>query len=465
MPKDLLPRRTILKGSVLTAGLALANTWPARARAGSGEFALAPFVADVTIPIGHPCMGGGIQAAARVDDPLSACGVVLLGGQRPVVLVAVDWCEIRNEAFDRWREALAEAAQTSPDCVLVSSVHQHDAPVADLAAQRLLEASGAGASVCDLSFHERAVQTTRRALSEALKAPRRVTHLGVGKGEVQDVASNRRYHLPDGSLRFDRTSACRDAVARDAELGTIDPWLKTISFWDGDAPVAAISAYATHPMSYYGQGGISCDFVGLARNRRQSETGVHQIYLSGASGNVTAGRHNDGAPENRAVLAGRMHAAMSKAWETTQRQPLEQLELSHTPLRLEPRDTAGFTVEDLQRRLKEGPRPFDRCLAAMGLAWRARADAGHTLDMPVLDLGGARLVLLPGESYVEYQLKAQSLAPDAFVVSAGYGECATGYVPIERAWQEGDGNLGDWCWVAQGSEAAMNAALAKALSA
>jgi hypothetical protein len=83
----------------------------------------------------------------------------------------------------------------------------------------------------------------------------------------------------------------------------------------------------------------------------------------------------------------------------------------------------------------------------------------------VLDFGIAQLVLLPAEAYVEYQLLAQKLRPDSFVVVLGYGECAPGYIPIERAWKEHDGNLNDWCWVAPGSEAAMTAALTTALKA
>ena len=52
--------------------------------------------------------------------------------------------------------------------------------------------------------------------------------------------------------------------ARAAAEGTIDPWLKTLSFWDGKQPVAAMHAYAVHPMSYYGNGEVSADFVGMA---------------------------------------------------------------------------------------------------------------------------------------------------------------------------------------------------------
>src|SRR5713226_6899335 len=99
------------------------------------KYRLAVFSADVTPPLGHALMGGGIAPAKQVDDPLFANGVVLLGAGKPLVLVAVDWCEIRNDAYERWRSVLAAAAGTEPVRVMVTSIHQHDAPIADLEAQ------------------------------------------------------------------------------------------------------------------------------------------------------------------------------------------------------------------------------------------------------------------------------------------------------------------------------------------
>ena len=83
--------------------------------------------------------------------------------------------------------------------------------------------------------------------------------------------------------------------------------------------------------------------------------------------------------------------------------------------------------------------------------------------MPALDLGVAQLLLLPGESYVEYQLLAQRARPDSFVVTMGYGKAGTGYVPTDKHFEEGDSNLDDWCWVAPGSEARMARAIEAAL--
>jgi hypothetical protein len=453
----------LTRRDALGAGLALLAGCASPSPGGAG-FRIAPFSADVTPPIGHPLLAGLCLPAAEIADPLFAKGFVLLGGSAPIVQCAVDWCEIRNESHDRWRAALAEAAGTTPTRVLLSCVHQHDAPLGDLEADRILRAEGLPDRITDPEFHERAVRATAATARKAVSHARPVTHLGLGRARVEQVASNRRTIGADGTPRHDRMSACRDPKLREQPEGTIDPWLRTISFWDGDRPLVALSSYATHPMSYYRTGKVSADFPGLARRKRQEEDpSVLQIYASGCSGNVIAGKYNDGSPEMRPVLAERMHRGMKTAWESTERRPLERVSFRAASLRLEPRGAPGFTVAELEKKLDPATPANQRVLAAMGLSWRKRADAGYRLDVPAIDFGGAQIVLLPGESYVEYQLLAQELRPDQFVMALGYGECAPGYIPTERHWEEKDSNLNDWCWVAPGAQPAMTSALREAL--
>ncbi|MGH2465116.1 MAG: hypothetical protein ACRDGI_06615 [Candidatus Limnocylindrales bacterium] len=425
------------------------------------------FSADVTIPIGHPCMGGGIAPARIVVDPLEAIGFVLAGGTlaRPIVLVSVDWCEIRNDTYDAWRAELAVVAGTDPERVLVTAIHQHDAPVVDIEAQRLLDARHAAGAVCDVEFATSSIDLVARALATALEGPgRRVTHLGLGKAMVDRVSSNRRYVRSDGSVAYDRTSASHTAEAHSAPEGLIDPWLRTLSFWDGEEPILALSSYAVHPMSYYGTGEVSADFIGIARRaRQQALPGVVQVYASGCSGNVTAGKYNDGARSNRQVLAARIEEAMAEAWSATERVPLESASFRTAKLRFEPRTGAGHTPADLESRLANDEAPFDQCLAALALSWQQRTGAGRPIDLPVLDLGSAILVLLPGEAYVEYQLLAQGLRPDAFVMALGYGESATGYIPTALQIAEDDENLGDWYWVSPTAEQVLSDGLRAAL--
>ena len=141
------------------------------------------------------------------------------------------------------------------------------------------------------------------------------------------MASNRRILGPDGKVKYVRYTACTDPKIRDMPVGTIDPMLKMISFWDGDTPVVALTYYATHPQSYYRTGLANPDFPGIARDQRQKATGVPHVHFDGAGGNIGAGKWNDGSPENRQVLADRVAAGMARAWEATEKTPITAADL------------------------------------------------------------------------------------------------------------------------------------------
>lgn len=428
---------------------------------------LAFFVADVTPPVGHPLCGGLVKPVVRVTDPLYARGFVLTGADGPIVFCAVDWCEIHNDSYDRWRAALAEVAGTTPQRVIVTSLHQHDAPVSDMEARRLLERRGEKRGLCDPAFDDQALRRVVDAVRKAMKSPQRITHIGLGQAKVEKVASNRRVCGPDGKVGEMRGSSCKDETLRAAPEGLIDPLLKTISFWDGDRPVLALNCYATHPMTFYGQGEVSSDFFGLARARRQADDpSVAQIMVNGCAGDIAAGKYNDGSPRMRAVLTDRVYQAMAASWKATQRYPLEKVEWRIESLSLPPKNDAAFSIGALSKRLEDDKQKLvERVRAAEAIVWLKRADAGRRIDVPVLDLGRAQVVLLPGEPFIEYQLAAQRMRPDLFVMVVGYGDCGPGYVPTNKAFAEGGYEVGDWSFVRPGVEDAVMTALRKALRA
>ncbi len=421
---------------------------------------IATFRADVTPPLGHPLCGGWIEPVRGVDDPLLALGVVLLGAGQPVVLCALDWCEMRNEAYWRMRDALAEAAHTTPECVAVHCVHPHDAPLVDIEAQRLIAKAGAPNSL-DLDFYDRAVKNVAGALSKSLPDAKRWTHAGFGKAKVTDVASNRRVLGPDGKVKFTRTSTTKSAAARAEPVGLIDPWLRTLSFWDGDTPRAALSYYATHPMSHYGEGRVSADFCGLARQRRHDATGVFQVYFNGCGGNVTAGKYNDGDPTNRVVLRDRIAAGMAAAWTATERFAVDRFAVRSVPVTLPPREEESFRAVASRALLDDATQSAaKRNNAAFQLAWLARRK--RPIDITCLDIGKLAVLQLPGEPFVEYQLFAQSLRTDVCV--AGYGDGGPGYIPTAAAYPEG-GYEPTVALAGPASEAILRAAISKLLNA
>jgi hypothetical protein len=401
------------------------------------RYFLAPFTSDVTPPLGHPLCGGWIEPVRGVDDPLKAIGTVILGPEKPILLCAVDWCGLRNDAYRQWRAALAEAAHTTPERVAMQCVHPHNAPFADIGAQKKIAAANAPISL-DLAFFDRAVKGSADALRKALPNAVPFTHVGTGSAKVFEVASNRRVLGPDGKVKFTRTSATKNAEARQAAEGLIDPVLRTLSFWDGDTLRVAMHYYTTHPMSYYGDGRVSADFCGLARQKRQDENHrVHQIYFTGAAGNVTPGKYNDGEKANRIVLRDRIHRAMVNSSESTVRFPITKLDWRVESVKFSPRKDVSFTKKASEAVLNDPKATAaKRNNAAFQLAWLDRIET--PIELTCLDFGDkAKLLHLPGEPFVEFQLAAQKMRPDSFVCLAGYGDGGPGYIPTERAFLEG----------------------------
>nr|WP_271890927.1 hypothetical protein [Planctomicrobium sp.] len=428
------------------------------------DYRISTFKADVTIPLNHRCMGVLPTKSKKVLDPLEAIGFVLTGPEKPIVYVAVDWCEIRNGAYDQWREKLAKAAGTTRERVLVSSLHQHDAPVTDTDAAKLLRDVGLEDELFDEQFHEIAIANVVAAIQLSAKHSQPVTHFGTGQAEVHQVASNRRIVMPDGRVSFSRgSSSGANEFMSQAPDGEIDPLLKTLSFWNEDQPLLALHCYATHPMSYYGRGEVSSDFVGLARRKMQlGFPEVVQIYASGCSGDVTAGKYNNGSPESRVELTNRIYEAMQESWQATEKTPLTAVDFRSTELDLNYYDHAQLKRKHLEETLNnKSKRTEDRILAAMSLASLDRVESGQRIDFPCIDFGNAQIVLFPGESFVGYQLMAQQMKPDSFVVSIGYGECWPGYVPTNKSFA--DHFHDKWLWVGPGAENNIRQALKRVL--
>ncbi len=213
---------------------------------GAAEFRVATFEADITIPIGHACMGGGVADAKEIVDPLFARGFVYLGAGERIVVAALDWCQCNNDSYDRWRDVLARAAGTKLERVMLSTVHQHDAPICDLTAQRLLDEHGLVPDdvIIDVSISALAADTTGMTRA-ALEAVERIAsdpqlagvHLCGGLSNIaQQLPATTRSGLP---LREGLENAfLTQAIPRGLDMIIGTPW-RDYRLLPADDPVYA----------------------------------------------------------------------------------------------------------------------------------------------------------------------------------------------------------------------------------
>ena len=422
---------------------------------------IAVFDIDATPPVGSHMAYDPVKGSW--DMGLRARGIVLLGAGRPVVLCSVDWIGIANESQDEFRKVMADAAGTTPDRVAVHTVHQHDAPVCNFGAEKILKEAGIDPARYESTFTRQVMYRLAEAVSESIKNPQTITHLGLGQAPVYMVASNRRIKGEDGLIRATRYTACADSALRAEPEGVIDPNVSLVSFWNNDKPVAVLSYYAVHPQSYYRTGLPNPDFPGIARFYRQlAVPGALHVHFNGAGGNLGAGKYNDGSKENRGILAERLADGMKRAWESTEKEPVsvESLRWNVEKVALPP----SSDLENLKKEIKARENEVAFVSNTLPkIAWLNRCKDGKLIDIGCLYAGRARILHMPGELFVEYQLAAKAERPDLFVAMAAYGDYGPGYICTDKAYKEGGYEAGPASGVAPGSEKILISAIKKLL--
>lgn len=393
------------------------------------------FDVDATPPVGTAMAYKVCESTNEMS--LRCRGIVLTGSGDPIVLCAVDWIGIGNEGHDAFCEALANAAGTQPQRVAVHTLHQHDAPACDFGAEKILKDAGLPCGRWEGTFARDLIKRTAEAVRDSLKKAQPVTQVGFGEAKVEGVASNRRIMGPDGHVRAVRYTATKDPALRAEPEGVVDPMVSCISFWNGEKPIAVLTYYACHPQSYYMTNTPSPDFPGIARFiRGQGVPEALHVHFNGAGGNIGAGKYNDGSHENRVLLAQRLADGMKRAFEATQKSPLAASDVAwnieRVVLPVAPYLDEVKLREELPK-VKDTPflGPADR------LSFVLRCMEGHQIEIPCLSLGGIRVVHMPGELFVEYQLAAKALRPDLHVCMAAYGDYGPGYIGTEKAYGEG----------------------------
>jgi hypothetical protein len=278
-----------------------------------------------------------------------------------------------------------------------------------------------------------------KSLRDGLAQAQTVTQAGYGAAEVKEVASSRRVYGPDGKVRAFRSTATKDAALRAEPVGVIDAAASVIGFWHDEQPLAVLSYYATHPQSYYRTGVANPDFPGIARFLREKAVPVSlHVHFTGAGGNIGAGKYNDGNPANRAVLAGRLADGLERAWKGVEKFPVTAADVTWKvePVALPPAPhlNEAKLLEEIDGK---DPRAGDILGSAMQLAWLRRCNAGDKIPLTCLGLGKVRVLHMPGELFVEYQLAAKKMRPDLKIAMAAYGDYGPAYIGTEVSYAEG----------------------------
>jgi hypothetical protein len=352
--------------------------------------------------------------------PLQARVVVLERGPRRIAIAALDLLGLAGEALggiDSFKKRITAAASQAiaPDDLVLACSHTHSAPesiaLTDLPGTRAFQ-----------NWVDDLAEAIGRAVKDATGALR-PCGLRAGTHPAPGLTVNRRIRTTRG------IASVRRQLPPDVVIGPEGPnddAVRVAALVDkSDEPLAMFVNFTAHPVLEMCIKQVSPDYPGeMSLELERRHPGCVALFLQGACGNINPPTM-DRSAVNARQYGQRLAALVDEALGELQPVGSDELVLAWRTVRL--------PVRSLDGQLEEEP---------------------LVTKIGALRIGQAAWVFLPGEPFVEIALAIQEASPWSFTAVAGYAEDYIGYIPTNRAFDNGGYEIGPgrWSLVARGSE-------------
>ncbi len=417
---------------------------------------------------------GWFRPGQYVYDPLHAKALFLEQDGRKVCLVVLDLTIVTREWVARIREEAARRFSIDPNAVMVHATQTHTAPslghfmfdedFKNVPPEMEWLAGG------DSRYFPFAFERILEAL-DAAHAALEPVHLRVGSGVEGRVQFNRRAVMQDGSVRMPgpRWSPPLGPTYIRYLEGPIDPEVGLMVFQNDRLEVRACLLHHTaHPVNVFPKEVVSADWCGAWAAEMERTLGPNCVALvvNGCCGNI-----NPWDPFDPDFVAD--HRRMGRILAETSRNVLETLaeeddariDCAFDPLPIPMRDIDPAELESARATLEKHPEPLwcdSAGYAAYETSQQASRPPQRTVDAqwmraagimsrhllkerePVMNyevqafrIGRSALVGLPGEPFVEGQLRIKMASPAYPTYVAHCCNMYVGYLPIREAFPRG----------------------------
>ncbi len=244
-------------------------------------------------------MAGYTDTSSRMStgfrDYLYATCLAFTEGDNTVLIFSQDLFKTEGTWAEQVRAMIAQQTGIPAEKILICATHNHAGPDTS---------SGHSAIAAYKTLYmERLTQAAKAALED--RAPATLYSTAT---QTEKLNFPRHYKLSDGSYGGD--------VFGDFESNTIlgyadegDPTMLLVKAdREGDKQDILIMNYQVYPcvLGVSGDTNLSSDFIGLARNKIEQETGMLCAYFSGAGGNV---KPQSRLPEDKHTLSDEQYSA------------------------------------------------------------------------------------------------------------------------------------------------------------
>ncbi len=406
-------------------------------------------VVDITPPVPFRMSGYfNERLSTGTHDPLHAKAVVFQQGDASAALVFCDLVGVPSEVSSAARREAGEATGIPADHIAIAATHSHTGPLYYGALHDYLHeraAERAGSDPHDSSaYRAELVEKIVAAIAEAQSAVQPV-ELRSGYAREDRLSFNRRFHMSDGSVRFNPGQQNANIVR---PAGPVDPQVGIVllSSPQADAkPAAAIVAFALH-LDTRGGTEYSADYPQVVEDRLRESLGTDfdLLFAAGTCGDIN---HIDVTKSGR-----RSTEKIGSLLSQTVRHAIEQPEVlsSSEPalaVRSEKVDVPLQTYSDGQ--MATARRNLD-LVGTRELSFLEQVEAVKIVDLqrwtgPTVPLevqvfrldSETAIVTLPAEIFVELGLAIKAASPFRTTLVVELTNDSLGYIPTRKAFVEG----------------------------
>ena len=403
-------------------------------------------VIDITPPIPYRMSGYfSERLSTGTSNPLCAKAIVLRQGKERAALVFCDIIGLSLDVSSRVRRQVAKQSGIPAANILIAATHSHTGPLYFGALRKHLHNMAVAKLGSDpyekANYSSELVAKVVKVITQA-DAEAKPVRLKAGVAEQKGLSFNRRFHMKNGTVRFNPGVLNPDIVR---PAGPIDPEVGVVFFSEaGNNSAAAALVNFTLHLDTVGGTRYAADYPYYLERALREEYGDEFVLLfgTGTCGDIN---HIDVTKKERLKTdfigrtLGETVNAKEGSLETVAEPALAvRSEIVQVPLQRYGREKVAWARESIK---KVGSRELSflkQVEAYKILALQMRRGETIGLEVQVFRLSrDVAVVGLPGEVFVDLGLAIKHASPFATTLVIELCQDAPGYIPTKKAFAEG----------------------------
>jgi len=398
---------------------------------------------------------GRLRPVEEIVDPLFAKAVAVEHSGKRACIVQMDLTIITKRFSDEIKREAKRRYGLSPESVMLHATQTHSTP--SLGHEAISEDyRGLPPELwylrgSDERYFPVAVKGIIESIGKAIENLEPDTIMA-GRGVDGRVSFNRRFVMRDGTVKSHPGRFNSDILHSE---GPIDPEVGVVLFANVKSErIAALLHHTCHPVHGYNKRAVTAGWPGAWASAVQKTLGQKCVALviNGFCGNIHHHNHLDPWHVDNYTEMGNKLADTARRVVMEKMVPVDSGSLSCKLriLKLARRNLEKKTVEEAHELLRKYPSPIWEDSGKTNIEWRwvyahSRIDMSERFakepyygcPVQVIRIGDIALVGVPGEPFVEEQLRIKLESPAPFTFCAHMTNDSAGYIPTAQAFKKG----------------------------